>query len=257
MAEIHATVTGKGKCVVLLHGFCEDHTLWHGTAEFLKSKYKIISIDLPGFGESSMLRKGFDLEDVAHAIHNFLAEKGYSHYSVLGHSLGGYVTLALAHLYPEAIKSIGLIHSTAMADAAEKKVNRNKAIAFIETHGSDLFLEQFVPTLFYPENRARLKQAMQDVTLMSRNITIGSIIGYMGAMRDRPDYTNQLLARVDSTLFIYGAHDELFSDADIAHQTNLIHNKQHVLCLENAAHMGMYEAPEELQIKIWEFLEQI
>ncbi len=252
MASINAGIHGEGPTVVLLHGFCEDHTLWDEISAHLKQNFKVISIDLPGFGKSPVLPRGFNLADVAHAVQQNLLDNGLQNYTVIGHSLGGYVALALTHLYPESIAALGLIHSTAMADSEKKKVNRNKAIAFINTYGVEPFLGQFVPSLFLPANRIHLSWAIQKVTAMSHKSKAAVIIGYMEAMRDRPEYLGLLQA--SRVLYIYGADDPLFSAEDIERQTSIIENKNNILCLDQTAHMGMYEAADTLCSKMSEFL---
>ena len=254
MAGINASVHGEGPNVVLLHGFCEDHTLWDEISTQLKQNFKVISIDLPGFGKSPVLPKGFSLADVAHAIQRYLLDNGYQNYTVIGHSLGGYVALALADLDRESTVAFGLIHSTALADSEEKKVNRNKAIAFINKYGVEPFLGQFVPSLFLPANRIRLSWAIDKVTIMSYNSTADIIIGYMEAMRDRPGHLEQL--HDSRVLYIYGADDQLFSAEDIERQTSIIENKNNILCLDKTAHMGMYEAADTLYFKMSEFLSE-
>ena len=254
MPGIHASIHGKGHTVVLLHGFCEDHTLWDELGGHLKNNFEIISVDLPGFGSSQALSKGFGLEDVASAIHRYLLDDGYADYTVIGHSLGGYIALALAALYPESIRSFGLVHSTAFADSEDKKVNRNKAIAFINQYGVDPFLGQFVPSLFLPANKNRLSWAIAKVTAMAQDTPANVITGYMEAMRDRPDRSGLLKNR--RNLFVYGAFDQLFTTEDIVRQISLIENKDDILCLEKTAHMGMYEASETLLFKMSEFLKE-
>jgi pimeloyl-ACP methyl ester carboxylesterase len=256
MAGINAVVTGTGNPVVLLHGFCEDHTLWHDLAGHLSPRNKVIQLDLPGFGKSDLLSNGFSLKDIARIIHKYMSTQGFTRYAVIGHSLGGYIALSMAHQYPDSIHSTGLIHSTALADSTEKKANRNKAISFIEKHGTALFLEQFVPSLFYHKNREKLDREIQRVALMSKHVSSATITGYMSAMRDRPDHTDLLQVNNHNVLFVYGEKDALFTKIDITRQIKLIQNKHHVLCLKNTGHMGMYEASEQLQAKISEFLNQ-
>ena len=101
---------GSGVPVVLLHGFCEDQSLWDDLLPQWAQHGRIITLDLPGFGKSAPLAQGFGIEEVAANIHDFLTrELKLTEYTVLGHSLGGYVSLALAANYPDYVQAFGLM----------------------------------------------------------------------------------------------------------------------------------------------------
>ncbi len=98
---------GTGSCVVLLHGFCEDSGIWDAFLPQLSRKYSVIVPDLPGFGESSSL-ESTTVEDMADAVCKVLQKTGVSKFVVIGHSMGGYVALALAEKYPNATSGLML-----------------------------------------------------------------------------------------------------------------------------------------------------
>ena len=239
MAKINVAVSGKGPAVVLIHGFCEDLTIWDEVVDSLKHKFKVYAVDLPGFGQSAALKQNFTLGDVAQAIHEEILKLGVPRYAVIGHSLGGYIALELTARYPESIVNFSLVHSTALPDLPEKKLGRNKAIAFINQHGASAFLGQFVPSLFLPSNRVRLTWAIDKVKNMASNVTGKILTDYMKAMRDRPERIE--LLKTNNNLFVYGAEDPLFTPDAIKEQIAVIKNKKDIVCLNSTAHMGMYE----------------
>ena len=119
---LNVEVSGHGLPVVLLHGLCENLSLWNRLRVALNKNHQIITYDLPGFGKSDKLSNKFTLDDVAEILHEDLQDKlEIDKYVVLGHSLGGYISLALANKYPESILGYGLINSTSYADNEERK----------------------------------------------------------------------------------------------------------------------------------------
>src|SRR4051812_32476186 len=115
---------GKGPAVVLIHGFCEDQSIWSDYIQKLSRDYHVIVPDLPGFGKSSPeFGEAVTMEYYARRVHEVLeiVLQAEERVTFIGHSLGGYVALAFAELYPERINGMGLFHSTAFADNEEKK----------------------------------------------------------------------------------------------------------------------------------------
>jgi len=251
---LNSKVTGTGLPVVLLHGFCEDLSLWENLTENLKLHYKVISIDLPGFGKSDPIDGDFTIENVASILHDTITnELQIDKYIVIGHSLGGYVSLALADMYPRSILALGLINSTSFADSEEKKAIRNKTVEFINKHGVAKFLEGFVSNLFTPSNQKVLSKEMNKVLNMGINLPNNTVTRYMKAMRDRPD-RSFLLKQSNHFLFIGGREDQHVSFSDIEKQLSLLKIPKNGLIFDKVGHMSMFEATNALQNAINSFL---
>ena len=254
MTELNAKITGEGPGIVLLHGFCEDLTLWDELQQLLEHSYQVIAIDLPGFGKSDPMPGSFTLTDIASVVHRYLNAQNISNYSVLGHSLGGYIALEMKALFPPEVQLFGLIHSTALTDSEDKKQNRNKAIEFIRHHGVKVFLGEFVKGLFDNRFVERNKEAIAKVEAMGSNLTSATVIAYIEAMRDRNSHLDMLQSYPEQCLFLYGKDDNLFTAKDIESQTSIIPGSN-VAELDNVAHMGMYEDFYNFQSHIFEFLD--
>src|SRR4051812_20227657 len=136
-------VSGQGKTVVLLHGFGEDGNIWNHIEKKLKNNFRVIVPDIPGSGRSTILKneaKPVQIDDYAEVIISILKNESVRSCTVIGHSMGGYITLAIAEKYPELLNGFGLFHSTAFADNEEKKQTRQKSIEFIQSHDAISFL---------------------------------------------------------------------------------------------------------------------
>src|SRR5579859_274110 len=148
MEEIFFRKLGKGKSVILIHGFCETHEIWSGFAEDFSGEFEVFSVDLPGFGKSPIPPPPFSIRDIALKMLDWTDRNNISQPFVVGHSLGGYVALAMAQLEQEKISGICLFHSTPYPDSEERKSNRNRVMEFVKVNGVGPFVDTFVPGLF-------------------------------------------------------------------------------------------------------------
>lgn len=251
---IHYEVSGKGYPVVFLHGYGETHKIWNHFRKRLSDKYKVITPDLPGFGKSDSLPYELSLDMVANSIYDCLKRLNVSECIIMGHSLGGYITLEIAKRFPNIVSHIGLIHSSALADTDEKKEGREKSIEFIQRHGVEKFIESFVPMLFGEKHRDRLKDTIQSIVEEGSKIPEKTLTDYMLAMRDRSDSLDFIKDFEGSILFIYGEQD---SSIPVALSKSQIKYMKHPYLknLPDTGHMGMFEEEEEVFQAISKFIE--
>jgi pimeloyl-ACP methyl ester carboxylesterase len=90
--------SGKGKAVVLLHGFLGSHKIWEQTINNLSTSYRVIAIDLPGHGNTECLGYAHSMDLMAKCVKSVLDSLRLKKYIIIGHSMGGYVGLAFADL---------------------------------------------------------------------------------------------------------------------------------------------------------------
>lgn len=252
--KLFYTVRGKGDTIVLIHGFCENAEMWDSFVPVLEAKYQVVSLDLAGFGESiELLEEGISLEDMANQVYVTLENIGLEKYILLGHSLGGYVSLAFAEKYPEKLAGLGLFHSNAFADTEEKKKSRNHVIQFVEKNGVTSFIENFVPPLFYEKHHKTLQKEMDFVKKMTLKTPQKSVIEVTKAMRDRKDQRHTLENLDCPILYIAGKQDTHVSMETYLAQVGLP-KKTWVQFLDETAHMGMFERPEDTLKIVLSFL---
>src|SRR6185437_15275426 len=99
---------GKGTALVLVHGFCESKEVWKDFSSVLSSKFRVVTPDLPGFGDSKPDTTVTSIDDYADKLYSFLKQLGIDKCILIGHSLGGYVTLAFAELYEHMLLGMGM-----------------------------------------------------------------------------------------------------------------------------------------------------
>lgn len=242
MSGIHFFEKGKGHPLVLIHGFCETGNMWTDFAEALSNEFRVICPDLPGIGVSSIAGDRISLEEVAVSLEEWMEANQVENPIVIGHSLGGYVSLALLELMGNRIKAIGLFHSTAFADDGEKKEIRNRTIAFLRKYGVEKFVTSFVPPLFSENRREELSKEIELAIEDGKRSTLNGLIAYAGAMRDRKERLDVLKVYSGPKLLIAGTEDNAVKiDASRAQKDVFSHYFE----LRGVGHMGMIESKEE------------
>lgn len=184
--RIYYTVRGKGRPIVLLHGYLEGGEVWDPLAEKLEEDYLIISPDLPGHGESGVKGEVHTMEFLASAVREVIRDAGEKRVVMVGHSLGGYVTLAFVELYPEMLSGYVLFHSHPHADTPEAIARRKREIAIVRAGKKNIMYPGNVSMMFAKENlksmHAQLERSRQ---IASRN-SVEGIIAILNGMIVRP-----------------------------------------------------------------------
>ena len=259
--RIFYRVYGKGKPTMLLHGFGETGEVWNKQVEFLKDDFKLIVPDLPGTGESEMINDMSieGMSEVAKAIFDEETDTGQGSRNdavLIGHSMGGYITLAYVKKHMESLRGFGLFHSTAFPDNEEKKEVRRKAIEFIRKHGAFEFLKSSTPNLFSPTSKAE-KSELIDVFIRGlHNFSAPVLVSYYEAMMQRPDTTDLLKATRLPVLFVIGKYDNAVPMQDTLKQVYLP-EKSYIHMLHQSGHLGMIEEPSTSNQILKEFLDGI
>ena len=247
------TDKGTGPVVVFVHGFCESKDIWVSFAEKLSLHYRVVCLDLPGFGESLLDRDRVSMEWFADEVQQLMKLLSIHTFTFVGHSLGGYVGLAYAEKYAQHLSGLCLFHSTAYADSEERKINRDKTIAFIQKYGADMFTQSFIEPLFLLKNRQALKNEIAELKSIAKQSSEKGIIATTVAMRDRIDRTHVLASLKTPVLIIGGKNDATIPIAKLEELSQLSATIQ-LAAIEECGHMGMYEQKEKTFEVINDFL---
>ena len=254
MSSISFFEKGEGQPIVMIHGFCEIGEMWRDFTDALSTEYRVICPDLPGCGKSPLSLSQNSLEEVSVQLEEWMEENDIIDPIVIGHSLGGYVTLALLELMGNKLKAVGLFHSTAFADDQEKKEMRDRTVIFLKKHGVNKFVTSFVPPLIPDHNRASFHTEIEVAIAQAKQSTMDGLIAYTKAMRDRKDRFEVLNNFRGPKLMIAGTLDGAVKiDASRKHKTAVTDYFE----LEDVGHLGIIERPEESLKRVKEFCEGI
>ncbi len=229
---------GKGTPLVLLHGYPLDHHLWDEVAPLLENTFDLLLPDLRGFGESSTVDSFYAMEDFASDIAGLLDQLGIQKAAIAGHSMGGYVALAFARLFPERVRGLGLVASQAAADSPERKEARYNSAAEVADKGIGSVVEAMAPKFTTVKKlQAFARQSME-------RQPPAAYIGALKAMAERVDSMPFLPSFPFPVVLIHGDADQLIP-IDRAREIKAALPQAHFVEISGTGHMLMMEDKEK------------
>ncbi|WP_456313507.1 alpha/beta fold hydrolase [Pseudomonas shirazensis] len=249
--KLSFTDSGEGTAIVLLHGFLENKKMWTEYVTLFSEKYRIITIDLLGHGESDCLGYVHSMEDNAEAVHEVLEHLNIEKAIIVGHSMGGYVGLAFAELYPKNIQKLVLLNSSSKEDSTEKKLNRTRAIKAVKQNYTG-FVSLAIANLFSENNRTRLAKEIEKVKEQALKTPLQGIVASLEGMKIRKDREVILSENRFPVLLILGKKDPVLNYEENISQ---IEDTTGELASFNDGHMSHIENKEELKTILASFFE--
>jgi pimeloyl-ACP methyl ester carboxylesterase len=238
-SKVHYRKYGSGPAMVLIHGFPEDGGLWDRITDALSRSFTVLIPDLPGSG-GSVLEQETSIVQMASVIKEILDQEQILAAVLAGHSMGGYVALAFARLYPDCVSGISLVHSMPVADDEEKKKMRLKSTQLIRNGGREVFLNQMVPNLFSTAFKQNNPEIVSDSIAKALKTNAGSLINYYDAMRLREDSRDVVQSAAFPFQWIMGLHDNVMDYKKIlieVHRSAI----NFVTFYHDSGHMSMVE----------------
>jgi pimeloyl-ACP methyl ester carboxylesterase len=246
---------GRGPCVVLLHGFPLDSTMWKAQAPALaEAGHRVVAPDLRGFGKSAS-DAPFTLESLADDVHTLLASVNALPCVLAGLSMGGYVALAYVKKYAADLRGLVLVDTKAEADTAEGKAGRQKMIDLVRKDGAKAVADQMMPKMLAKDSAARphLGQSLRSIMEACPPKTIEHALA---AMRDRPDRSGELSSIKVPTLVIVGDSDAI-TPPDVAKSMAEKVPGAQLVTIRGAGHMSPMERPEQVNRAMKAFLQTL
>lgn len=225
--------------------------MWKDYVDFFSDKYRIITIDLLGHGESDSLGYVHEMEDNANAVNEVLEYLKIEKATILGHSMGGYVGLAFAELYPQKIQKLILLNSTSKEDNPEKKINRTRAIKAVKQNYV-AFVSLAIANLFSENNRTRLVDEIEKVKTEALKTPLQGIIASLEGMKIRKDREWLLQENRFPVLLVLGKKDPVLNYEDSLSQ---IEDTTVELVSFEDGHMSQIENKEALKTVLADFFE--
>ena len=251
--KIHYQVSGKGSALIFLHGFMETAQIWRAFQTEFSMRFSTIAIDLPGHGESSVFSEIHTMDFMAKAVNAVLKAENVSRAIFIGHSMGGYVTMALADLFPEKIHSVVLFSSSCFADTEEKKKDRDKAITTAEA-SKQKFVSATIPNLFYQKEGLVAENNIRKMTNMGIDQPLKGITAAIAGMRDRPDRSHILKNIKSSMLLLLGGKNDTLVTPEAVSKMAEIAPHAEVILMDECGHNGYIEKEKESLAAISDFL---
>ena len=252
-SKVSYSDTGKGSAIVLLHGFLENQSMWQDFIPEFSKKHRVITIDLLGHGNTECMGYIHSMEDNADMVHEVLHELKIRKAVLVGHSMGGYVALAFAELYPDTIKGLVLLNSTSRADSEERKNNRDRAIKAVKQDYTT-FVRLSIANLFSEGNRVRLIDDIEKTRAEALKTPLQGIVASLEGMKIRKDREVLLHFGPYPKMLILGKKDPVLNYEESIEQ---IENTNVELISFADGHMSHIENRKELLAALIAFFKTI
>jgi len=245
------TDQGSGNAVVLLHGFLENSAMWKTIASKLVENNRVICIDLLGHGQTGCLGYVHTMETMADAVNAVLDHLSVQQFTIIGHSMGGYVALALAKQNPHRLEGLCLMNSTYEADTNDRKQLRKRAIKMAQDNYEALVHMSFM-NLFSAESRTRYVEAIAQALDDAMKTPLQGYIANQQGMLLRSDQMGVLKTLRCKKLIIIGRKDSVINGEGL----KVALKDVSVEVVEfSEGHMSHIENKKDLTYKLLRFIE--
>mgnify|MGYP001477525526 FL=1 len=234
-------ISGNGKeNLVLLHGFMENLLIWEEMEEKLSQDFTLIKIDLPGHGLSKIYSDVHSMELNAEEVKKVTDQLKLGKFHLLGHSMGGYTSLAFAEKFPDDLKSLTLFFSTYFADEEEKKEQRRKSFRIIK-EAFRTYVNAGIPNLFNENEKDILEGKIDLAKEIALSTKPDGVLAAVKGMMERTDKKSVMEKFEGKILVIAGKYDNAVKTdvmlKNLPEKTNI---KSYLL---DCGHNGHWEKP--------------
>jgi pimeloyl-ACP methyl ester carboxylesterase len=218
----------------------------------LLKKNQVIIIDLPSHGKSECIAEIQTMELMADVVNTILEENNIEKANFIGHSMGGYISLAFIEKYPSKIETLVLLNSSSEADSEERKINRNRAIEVIKTH-KEAFINMGISALFKEEKQEEFQHLIEKFSTEAFQFPAEGIVASIKGMRDRKDRTSVLKNFKGEKYMISGIEDPIIPISNSEKIASITNTKLYKV---QSGHMSVNENIDEI-VKIMYFIDYL
>lgn len=256
--EMAYDVEGSGPPVLLLHGFPFNRSLWRGQVEALSDRYRIITPDLRGFGETTASQDGspVTMREMAEDIAALMDSLEIERFTLGGLSMGGYVAFAFYRSFPLRVRNLILADTRPQADTDEARENRERQAQAVLSEGMKGITEAMLPKLLAPATLAERPEVVEELRAMMNSTAPAGAASALRGMMERPDQTYLLPRILSPTLILVGGEDGLtpVKDAEVMHREI---RGSRLEVIEGAGHVSNLERPQEFNRHLRNFLDSL
>jgi pimeloyl-ACP methyl ester carboxylesterase len=243
-------IAGSGPAILFFHAFPVDRRMWREVLDALAPRFRVIAMDLRGFGESEGTAPS--LETAADDAAALLDALGVPMAAVCGLSMGGYLALAFAERHAARVAALILADTRAAADSPEARKNRDAGIATVAERGAEALTAPMVPRLLAPGAGESLRARVRELSAQRPE----ALAAALAALRDRPDRTEVARTLAAPTLLLVGSEDALSPPSEMRALAQSIPGAQ-LVEIDYAGHLSALENPGDFARAVEEFLDQV
>ncbi len=239
---------GQGPALVLVHAFPLDHSMWQAQVEFFSPRYRVVTPDVFGFGDSQPPRP-WTMAEMGDALLALLDQLKIEQCTLAGLSMGGYIAIPFAFAHPRRVERLILADTRARADLLAEKTARNDMISALTKDGISALPDKMIPRLLAanaPDGvRSRVRESIE-------RASVEASIHAVTAMRDRIDQTANLGSINCPTLVVTGDADAIIKVEDSEKMAAAIPGGE-IRVVEGTGHLSNLENPSAFNQTIEDF----
>jgi pimeloyl-ACP methyl ester carboxylesterase len=249
----HYDDVGAGFPVVLIHGHPFDRTMWAPQVEFLRSRYRVITPDLRGYGRNLTESEITPLSAFAEDISQLLTSLGIERFVLGGLSMGGQIVLECYRRYGHRIAGLILADTFAQLDTPQRKQARLDTANRLLREGMDQYSAEELPKMIAPQHVKTMPDVAAHVLRMMKATPPTGAAAALRGRAQRIDYTPLLSEIRVPALIIVGDQDQYTPVSDARFMHDRISNSELVI-IEDAGHMPNLEQPDAFNSALSRFL---
>ena len=239
-AGIHYTIEGSGTALFFLHGYLESSEIWNGFTDRFAGSFRVICMDIPGHGRSGLLGEVHEMREMARVAAAVLDAEGIETAVMIGHSMGGYVTMEFVHQFPERTLGYSLFHSTCFADNEEKRQNREREISLILCGKKLQIIRTNIPKAFADEHLESMEESVARAIEVASGSSEEGTVALLRGMMNRNDHSDLLKRTQPPPMIIWGERDNYIGRPVFDKLVGLAPHAS-LAVLKNSGHMGFIE----------------
>lgn len=256
--DLNYVESGHGsETVVFSHGLLLDHHMFEAQRQALQDRYRVIAYDHRGQGDSAPAAGGYDMDSLTEDAVDLIRGTASTPCHFIGLSMGGFVGMRLAARYPELVRSLTLLNTSAAAEPLAQRIRYRAMQGFVALFGPGPLVKQVLPVMFGksfredPRRRPQLERWIHHVQSLPRRI-----VGPVGGVISRAGIIDELKYIRCPTLVLTGDEDHTTPPAQAERIVSQIAGAR-LVRLANCGHSSAIEAPDAVNLAIAEFLASV
>jgi pimeloyl-ACP methyl ester carboxylesterase len=237
---------GTGAPLLLVHGFPLDHRTWLPLVPYLEDSFDVIMPDLRGFGHSEAPQGAYQMGELAADLAALLDGLNIQNTYIVGHSMGGYVSLEFARAVPWRVLGLGMIGSQVAADPPDRKAGRYDTVEQVLLHGTSVVVGMADKLSASPDLRPFFREVILEQSPQG-------VIGALIAMAERPDSSDLFATFHFPVVLVHGQADALIPP-ERARQMKALLPQAKLFELPGVGHTPAMEVPYETGLQITKLL---